>query len=108
MKFQIINGMAQSAIMLHTASLLKSSPEGEGSRAHPMEKKIGPWVFLVCLLLSAALLLSLFWAYLSAIVLALLIVSAFFPIFLRTKKLLKGCESLASLVIRSRFLWEEV
>jgi hypothetical protein len=29
-KFQIINGMAGFTIMLHTASILKSSPEGEG------------------------------------------------------------------------------
>ena len=30
MIFQIINGMARLAIVLHTASILKSSPEGEG------------------------------------------------------------------------------
>jgi predicted PurR-regulated permease PerM len=63
-----------------------------------MEKNLGPRVFLVSLLFSAALLLSLFWAYLSAIVLGLLIASAFYPIFLRTKKLLKGRESLASFI----------
>jgi len=63
-----------------------------------MEKNIGPRVFLVSLLLSAALLMSLFWAYLSAIVLALLIASAFYPIFLRTKRLLRGRESLASFI----------
>jgi predicted PurR-regulated permease PerM len=63
-----------------------------------MENNIGPRVFLVSLLFSAALLLSLFWAYLSAIVLALLIASAFYPIFMRTKRLLKGRESLASFI----------
>jgi predicted PurR-regulated permease PerM len=64
-----------------------------------MEKNIGPRVFLVSLLLSAVLILSLFWAYLSAIVLALLIASAFYPIFLRMKRLLKGHESLASFIM---------
>jgi predicted PurR-regulated permease PerM len=63
-----------------------------------MEKNLGPRVFLVSLLFSAALLLSLFWAYLSAIVLGLLIASAFYPIFVRTKRRLKGRESLASFI----------
>lgn len=34
-KFQIVNGMARSTIMFHTASLLKSSPEGEGFSPNP-------------------------------------------------------------------------
>ena len=61
-----------------------------------MEKNLGPRVFLVSLLFSAALLRSPFWAYLSDIVLALLIASASYPVFLRIKKLLKGRESMAS------------
>ena len=35
MKFQIINGVARSTVMFHTASLLKSSPEGEGFSPNP-------------------------------------------------------------------------
>jgi hypothetical protein len=34
-KLQIVNAMARSTIMLHTASLLKSSPEGEGFSPNP-------------------------------------------------------------------------
>jgi hypothetical protein len=35
MKFQIVNGVARSTVMFHTASLLKSSPEGEGFSPNP-------------------------------------------------------------------------
>ena len=34
--FQVIDGMAKVAVMLHTASILKSSPKGEGFSPIPL------------------------------------------------------------------------
>jgi predicted PurR-regulated permease PerM len=64
-----------------------------------MTKQHGSKFFLVFLLCSLALLLRLFWTYISAIVLALLIASVFYPIYFWVKGLLKGRETSASLVM---------
>jgi predicted PurR-regulated permease PerM len=62
-----------------------------------MEKKYGSKFFLIFLFCSLALLLRLFWTYVSAIVLAFLIASVFHPLYIRVKALLKGRDNLASL-----------
>lgn len=56
-------------------------------------------LFLVVLLGFLILLFRLFWTYISAIVLGLLIASAFHPLYLRIKKPLKDNEQSASLVM---------
>lgn len=60
-------------------------------------EKHGSKVFLIFLLCSLALLLKLLWTYISAIVLALLIASVFYPMYSRIKRLFRGGEILASL-----------
>jgi predicted PurR-regulated permease PerM len=55
-----------------------------------MDKRTVSRVFLVVLLGAGVLLVLLFWTYISAIVLALLIASAFFPLYTRLRGLLKG------------------
>lgn len=55
--------------------------------------------FFVALLCSAALLFTLFWAYLTSIVLALLLASAFYPLYAWLNKVLGARENLAALVI---------
>jgi predicted PurR-regulated permease PerM len=55
--------------------------------------------FLVVLLGATILLIRLFWTYISAIVLALLIASAFYPLFIRLRKLLKEQAQPAALVM---------
>jgi len=62
-----------------------------------MQKQLGSRFFIVFLLCSLALLLGLFWAYISAIVLALLIASVFYPIYSWVKRRLKNRETSASL-----------
>jgi predicted PurR-regulated permease PerM len=63
-----------------------------------MERPLGPKVFLVLLLLSALLLVRLFWTYLPALVLALLLASVFFSIYLWAKaKVFRGHETPAAL-----------
>ena len=62
-----------------------------------MDEKLGSKVFFVFLLCSLVLVLRLFWTYVSAIVLALLIASVFHPVYLRVKKFFKGREHSASL-----------
>ncbi len=62
-----------------------------------MQKQLGSRFFIIFLLFSLALLLSLFWAYISAVVLALLISSVFFPLYSRVKYLFKNREVAASL-----------
>ena len=62
-----------------------------------MQKQLGSKLFIIFLLCSLALLLGLFWAYVSAIVMALLIASVFYPVFLWVKRLLKDREIAASL-----------
>ncbi len=62
-----------------------------------MERPHGSRLFLIFLIISSALLLSLFWTYASAIILALLITSVFYPIYFGVKRLFGGHETLASL-----------
>jgi len=62
-----------------------------------MQKQPGSRFFITILLCSLALLLSLFWAYISAIVLALFIASVFYPLYLRVKGLFRDREILSSL-----------
>ncbi|MCP4667970.1 MAG: AI-2E family transporter [Deltaproteobacteria bacterium] len=62
-----------------------------------MERPHGSRLFLVFLIISSALLLSLFWTYVSAIILALLITSVFYPIYFWVKKLFGGRAIPASL-----------
>jgi predicted PurR-regulated permease PerM len=64
-----------------------------------MEKSFVSKVFLVVLIGVLILLLRLFWAYISAIILALLIASAFYPLYARVKRLLKGEERGASMLM---------
>jgi predicted PurR-regulated permease PerM len=64
-----------------------------------MEKSFVSKVFLIVLVGVLILLLRLFWAYISAIILALLIASAFYPLYVRVKKLLKGEERGASMLM---------
>ena len=51
-----------------------------------MEKSFVSKVFLVVLVGMLILLLRLFWAYISAIILALLIASAFYPLYAWVKR----------------------
>ena len=63
-----------------------------------MENSFISKLFLVILLGAVILVLKLFWTYISAIVLALLIASAFYPLYLwALKRLFKGNERSASL-----------
>jgi len=62
-----------------------------------MEKRYGYKLFLVFFFCSLGLLLGLFWTYMSAIVIALLISSVFYPVYLWIKKLFKGREQASSL-----------
>jgi predicted PurR-regulated permease PerM len=62
-----------------------------------MEKPQGSRLFLIFLIISSALLLSLFRTFLSALILALLITSVFYPVYLWVRTLLKGREISASL-----------
>jgi len=64
-----------------------------------MQKQFGSRVFIIFLLCALGLLLGLFWAYISAIVLALLVSSVFYPIYARLKRLLKDREIAASLLM---------
>ncbi|MDY6972277.1 MAG: AI-2E family transporter [Thermodesulfobacteriota bacterium] len=61
------------------------------------QKQIGSKFFLVFLICSVVLLLRLFWAFISAIVLALLITSVFYPIYLWVKRLFREREVSAAL-----------
>ena len=62
-----------------------------------MEKQHGATLFLVFFICSLVLLLRLFWTYVSAIVLALLLASVFYPLYSWAKKVLRERELLASL-----------
>ncbi|HEJ84202.1 MAG TPA: AI-2E family transporter, partial [Desulfobacteraceae bacterium] len=64
-----------------------------------MEKRYGAALFLVFLICSLVLLLKLFWTYMSAIVLAALIASVFYPLYHRVKMAFRNRESLASLCV---------
>ncbi|MBW1801734.1 MAG: AI-2E family transporter [Deltaproteobacteria bacterium] len=56
-------------------------------------------VFIVILICTIILFLRLFWAYVSSIVLALLIASAFYPLYSRLKRLFKGRVQSSSLLM---------
>ena len=62
-----------------------------------MEKQHGATLFLVFFICSLVLLLRLFWTYVSAIVLALLLASVFYPLYSWVTKVLRERELLASL-----------
>jgi predicted PurR-regulated permease PerM len=62
-----------------------------------MEKLQGYRLFIILLICFLILFMRLFWSYLSAIVLALLITSVFFPLYAWTKKKLNDRETVASL-----------
>ena len=64
-----------------------------------MEKRYGAALFLIFLICSLLLLLQLFWAYISAIVLALLIGSVFYPLYDWVKKVFRNRESAAALCV---------
>ena len=67
------------------------------SRGLIMEKKHGAALFLVFFVCSLVLLLRLFWTYVSAIVLALLLASVFYPLYSWVTRVLRERELLASL-----------
>ncbi len=62
-----------------------------------MQQQPGYKFFITFLLCSLALLLSLFWTYFSAIVLALLIASVFNPCYIKIKRIFKGRKIASSL-----------
>jgi len=64
-----------------------------------MEKKHGATLFLVFFICSLVLLLRLSWTYVSAIVLALLLASVFYPLYSWVKRVLRERELLASLSV---------
>jgi predicted PurR-regulated permease PerM len=64
-----------------------------------MDKTFISKLFLVILLGALVLLFRLFWTYISAIVLALLIASAFYPLYSRIRGLFRGRQQMASLVM---------
>ena len=64
-----------------------------------MDKKTISRFFLIVLLGATVLLVRLFWTYISAIVLALLIASAFFPLFSLLRRLLKDQAQPAALLM---------
>ena len=64
-----------------------------------MEKQHGAPLFLVFFICSLVLLLRLFWTYVSAIVLALLLVSVFYPLYSWVKRVVRERELLASLSV---------
>ena len=64
-----------------------------------VDKQQGARFFLISLLCSLLLILKLFWTFLSAIILAMLIVSVFYPVYSRVKSLFRNREVLASLCV---------
>ncbi|MDY6880467.1 MAG: AI-2E family transporter [Desulfatiglans sp.] len=64
-----------------------------------MDMRHGFKFFIVLLIGSSLLLFGLFWSYLSAVVLALLITSVSYPMFFWVKGMLKDREALASLLM---------
>ena len=64
-----------------------------------MERKLIAIIFVIVLTLSLILLFRLFWTYVSAIILALLIASAFYPLYVWLRKLLRGREKTAALLM---------
>lgn len=70
-----------------------------------MDKHHGAKVFLILLILSLILLLKLFWTYISAIVLALLIASVFYPLYLLLKRAFRNREVIPSLILTMLILF---
>lgn len=64
-----------------------------------MGKGANAKVFFVTLLCAFALVLSLFWTYATSIILALLIASAFYPLYSRLRTILGGRDSFAALLV---------
>ena len=64
-----------------------------------MDKQQGAKFFLICLLCSLLLILKLFWGFWSAIILAMLVVSVFHPLYTKIKALFRNREALASLCV---------
>lgn len=62
-----------------------------------MEKQHGVKFFIISLVLSLFLLLALFWSYLPAIVLAFLVSSVSYPLYVQIRKFFNGRETFASL-----------
>jgi predicted PurR-regulated permease PerM len=69
-----------------------------------MDKQQGARFFLIFLSCSLLLILKLFWTFLSAIILAMLIVSVFYPLYAKVKALFRNREILASLLVTSVIL----
>ncbi len=63
-----------------------------------MQNKTASRFFLISLICSSALLVRLFWTYISAIVLALLIASISYPVYYFVKRLLRGRDNSAALI----------
>lgn len=64
-----------------------------------MEKGSISKLFVLTLFGALILLIRLWWTYVSAIVLALLIASAFYPLYAHVRRMLKGRENAASLIM---------
>ena len=64
-----------------------------------MDKSFVSKLFLIVLLAALILLLRLFWVFISAMILALLIASVFYPLYSRLKNLLRGEGRSASLLM---------
>ena len=64
-----------------------------------MDKSFVSKLFLIVLLAALILLLRLFWVFISAMVLALLIASVFYPLYSRLKNRLKGDDRSAALIM---------
>jgi len=64
-----------------------------------MDKSFVSKLFLIVLLAALVLLLRLFWVFISAMILALLIVSVFYPLYSRLKNRLRGGDRWASLLM---------
>jgi predicted PurR-regulated permease PerM len=64
-----------------------------------MDKGFASKLFLIILLAALILLLRLFWVFISAMVLALLIASVFYPLYSRLKNRLKGDDRSAALLM---------
>lgn len=64
-----------------------------------MERSAIARVFMVTLLLAFFLLLTLFWAYFTSIILALIIASTFYPLYTRLSRFLGGRERISALLV---------
>lgn len=73
--------------------------ETDGGDTERVEKRTVSKFFLIVLLGATILMVRLFWTYISAIVLALLISSAFYPLYSRLKTLMRDRAQTAALVM---------